>query len=87
MNNLPIIIGSAPSELSFEVFRDKLQDERERVRRGLEYFRAVKFKPKGKKASAVGLTKMLKEAGLNQAQMLKGIELLKKQQLEGGKQK
>ena len=79
MNNLPTIIGLAPSELSFEDFKGKLQNERERVRRGLEYFRAVKFKPKGKKAPALGLTKLLKEAGLNQAQMLKGIELLRQQ--------
>ncbi len=79
MNNLPTIIGLAPSELTFEQFRSKLQDERERIRRGLEYFRTVRMRPKGQKTSAVGISKLMKEAGLSHAQLLKGIELLKQQ--------
>jgi len=84
MDNLPSIIGPAPSELTLETFKLKLIMERERVRRGLEYFRLVKMKPKGRKASAPALTKLLKESGLTQAQLLKGIELLRKQKAEGG---
>ena len=86
MNNLPNIIGLAPSEMSFELFKLKLTGERERVRRGLEYFRLVKMRPKGRKAAAPALTKLLKESGLTQIQLLKGIELLRKQKAqEGGK--
>ena len=82
MDNLVSVIGKAPSELTFEEFKGRLQDERERVRRGLEYFRLVKMKPKGRKASAPALTKLLKESGLSHTEMLKGIELLRKQKAE-----
>jgi hypothetical protein len=82
MNILPTVIGPAPSEMSFEELKLKLTSERERVRRGLDWFREMRFKPKGKKASAVSsLNKIMKESGLTQAQMLKGIELLKQQAL------
>lgn len=82
MNILSTVIGKAPSEMSLEEFKLKLTSERERVRRGLEWFREIRFKPKGKKASASsGLNKLLKESGLTQAQILKGIELLNQQAL------
>ena len=81
MDTLPTIIGKAPSELSMDEFKAKLTLERERVRRGLDWFREVKFKPK-KKKGAPGLGKLMKEAGLSHAEVLKGIELLKQKQLE-----
>lgn len=82
MNILPTVIGKAPSELSLEEFKLKLTSERERVRRGLDWFREIRFKPKGKPTSAAsGLNKLLKASGLTQAEMLKGIELLKQQTL------
>jgi len=81
MNILPTVIGPAPSELSFEDFKLKLTSERERVRRGLDWFREIRFKPKTKKSAAAGLSKLMKESGLTHTEMLKGIELLKQQAL------
>jgi len=38
MNRLVSIIGPAPSELSWTALRQKLQHERERIRRGFEFW-------------------------------------------------
>lgn len=78
MDTLPTVIGPAPSEMTVAEFKTKLLGERERTRRGLEWFRKAKFKPKTKaKQSALSINKMMKDAGLNKAQLLKGFELLK----------
>lgn len=83
MDKLARIIGQAPSEMPLTELRTKLLDERERVRRGLDYFKNVTLrKGKGKKKKATKstqLTALMKEAGLTPAQFLKGIELLKQQ--------
>ena len=78
MDTLPTVIGPAPSEMSSAEFKNKLLTERERVRRGLEWFRKAKFKPKTKaKQQTLSINKMMKDAGVNKAQLLKGFELLK----------
>jgi len=79
MDTLPTVIGPAPSEMSLSDFKDKLLSERERIRKGLEWFRTAKMKPKGKaKQKALGINKMLRDSGLTKAQLLKGFELLTK---------
>lgn len=90
MNNLVRIIGKAPTELSYEELRTKLLVERQRVRRGFDYFRNVIARKKGKrggskKASSGSnqLTSAFQELGLSPAQVLKGLELLKAQKKGG----
>lgn len=82
MDKLVRIIGEAPSEMPLEELRIKLLNERERVRRGLDYFKNVTLrKGKGRKkaAKSTQLNALMAEAGLTPAQFLKGIELLKQQ--------
>ena len=80
MDNLPTVIGKAPSEMTLGEFKAKLSAERDRVRRGLEHWKNVVFsKGKGKKASqATKLSALLAEAGLSPQDMVKGIAMLKK---------
>jgi len=86
MNNLPKIIGKAPSEMTLLEVRTKLLAERERVRRGLSYMRTVKKssrgKGRGKASQATKLNVLMKETGLSPQQLLKGLELLKVQAKE-----
>ena len=84
MNRLPSVIGLAPSELSLEVFKEKLTGERNRVRESLEEFRLRRMgKPKRRTSKAKGIAASLKNAGLSKDDFLKGLELLK--QMEGEK--
>lgn len=83
MDKLVKIIGKAPTEMTYEELRAKLLAERERVRRGLDYFKNVTLQKGKKKVSkAVKLNTLMKEAGLSPQQFLKGIELLKKQKAD-----
>lgn len=79
MNNLPRLIGKAPSELTYQEFKDKLISERARIRRGLDYFREVKYAPKKKKTKAKKISDQLAAAGLTPKQFLAGIKLLEQQ--------
>jgi hypothetical protein len=86
MNNLPSIIGPAPSELSLEALRQKLTTERDRVRRALQFFQSSKHKPSKSlprggslNKTTKGITLAMQEAGLSPAEILKGIALLKKE--------
>lgn len=90
MDHLVKIIGLAPSELTLEDFKKKLVLERDRIRKGLEYFRNVTLQKRGR-AKAKPKTKLnalLAETGLTAKQMLKAIELMKKEkaEAEGGKE-
>lgn len=88
MDNLPKLIGPAPSELSLKDFKTKLTLERDRVRRGLNYFKTIVLGRRGrggkprKASKATQLTALLKEAGLSPQDMLKGIEKLKEMEKE-----
>lgn len=79
MNKLPSVIGLAPSELSLEVFKEKLSGERNRVRESLEEFRLRRMSKstKRKPSKAKGIAASLKNAGLSKDDFLKGLELLK----------
>ena len=81
MDQLPRIIGLAPSELPLGEFKTKLLLERERIRRGLEFFKNVTLRGKGKKAKKISPTKKLKalvaETGLSPEKIVKAIELIK----------
>lgn len=82
------IIGQAPSELSPQELRIKLEQERVRVREALTYFREThNLKPtKTTKKKAKSISKLLKESGLSKEQFLKGLALLKKgEKTDGGK--
>ena len=88
MNHLVKVIGLAPSELPLGEFKIKLKAERDRVRRGLDYFRdtvLLKGKKSKKVAHSTKLTALLKEAGLSPKDMIKGIEMLKKMEAENKK--
>lgn len=82
MDQLPSVIGLAPSELSIGDFKRKLTKERERVRRGLDFFKN-QVMSKGKKKKKVSdqrkLAALFKEANLSPQEFLKGIEKLKQQ--------
>lgn len=80
MNRLPSVIGPAPSELSFEIFKEKLSEERNRVRESLEEFRQRRTKSGRKPAKPKGVLASLKKAGLSKEEFLKGLELLKKEE-------
>ena len=82
MNRLPSVIGPAPSELSFESFREKLSHERDRVRESLEEFRLRGRRPKGRKPPKSSITATLKATGLSKEEFLKGLELLQKMERE-----
>jgi len=51
VDNLITIIGPAPSELSFEALKKKLQTERERMRKAFEFWNSSvgRKPPRGKK--------------------------------------
>jgi len=87
MDNLPSVIGKAPSEMSLGEFKAKLSIERERVRRGLTFWKDnIRRKKGGKKASpGTKLSAILAEAGLSPSEMVKGIEMLRK--MKGEKEK
>lgn len=79
MKQLTYIIGPAPSELSNQALRQRLEEQRERARKAFQYFRESHgLKAKGGK-KAKSITKLLKEASLTKEEFLKGIELLKKE--------
>ena len=81
MNRLPSVIGLAPSELSFEAFKEKLSGERNRVRESLEEFRSRRFGSRGRSArprKPKGIAAVLKASGLSPNDFLKGLEQLKK---------
>ena len=68
MDNLPRVIGKAPSELSPLEFRDRLKGERDRVRREIELFQR-KNVPKSQvakaaKAARSALDTVLKEKNI-----------------------
>jgi len=85
MDRLPSVIGLAPSELSFEAFREKLSRERNRVRESLEEFRQRGRRPRGRRPPKVGnITATLKAMGLSKEEFLKGLELLSKMKEESG---
>ena len=86
MNRLPSVIGPAPSEVSLEIFKEKLKGERNRVRESLEEFRSRRLgSKKGRRApKSKGITASLKKAGLSKEEFLKGLELLK--QMKGGQE-
>ena len=77
MNRLSSVIGPAPSEFSYEAFKEKLVGERNRVRESLEEFRNRKKKP-SPAAKAKGIAASLKKAGLSPADFLKGLEMLQR---------
>lgn len=85
MDKLPYVIGPAPSELPLGEFKTKLSLERERIRRGLEFFKNVTLQKgaKGSKRGKVSPTKKLKalvaETGLSPKEIIKAIELMKKE--------
>lgn len=81
MNRLPSVIGLAPSELSFEAFKEKLTGERNRVRESLEEFRQRRRSPGGgrKPRKPKGIAAVLKASGLSPGDFLKGLEQLKKE--------
>ena len=67
MNNLPRVIGKAPSELSPVEFRKRLTRERDRARREIELFQTnipPKKKAKAAKAIRKELDKLMKAKGL-----------------------
>lgn len=58
MNNLPRVLGPAPSELPFEVFvQTRLRRERSRVARSLELFRSGVVPSWNKKKKSTTTTK------------------------------
>jgi len=80
MDKLRLIIGAAPTEMTLDDLRVKLLEERERVRKGLDFFKNFSQRKGKKKATkATKLDALMKEAGISPAQFLKGIELLKQQ--------
>lgn len=70
MNNLPRVIGKAPSELPPELFRRLLSQERERVRQEIEFFQRKNI-PKTKAAKAVrsSLSELLEKKGISPEQL------------------
>uniref|UniRef100_A0A6M3L0P2 Uncharacterized protein n=1 Tax=viral metagenome TaxID=1070528 RepID=A0A6M3L0P2_9ZZZZ len=79
MNNLPRIIGPAPSELTFEQFCERLSHERDRVRKAIELFRSsVGLSSQTKKPSKTSLNKQLaalmKDLNLTEEEVLKIVE-------------
>lgn len=82
MNKLTRIIGLAPSELTREALKEKLLQERERIRRSFKPHTTTKAKIT-KTTSVKGISTILQEAGLTPAQLIKGLALLKKEK-EGG---
>jgi len=83
MDKLIYIIGEAPSELSLNDLRNKLTDERTRVRTGLNYFRQYTQRRSGTKPKKAGQSTKLKalmsETGLSPKEILRAIEILKQQ--------
>ena len=83
MNKLNRVIGNAPSEMTLDELRIKLTIERTRVRNGLNYFKNVTLRQSGKRVKkathATKLKALMSETGLSPKEVLKAIELLKKQ--------
>lgn len=83
MDKLVHIVGKAPSELTLDELRERLTEERSRVRLGLSYFRQYTLRRSGTKTRKPTQTTKLKvlmeETGLSPKQLLKAIEILKQQ--------
>jgi len=62
MKNLIRVIGPAPSELSLEDFKERLEKERDRVRKEIALYQ-MKHLPSGKKRRVAGKSKVVKEVG------------------------
>lgn len=83
MDKLVHIIGEAPSEMTLNQLREKLTEERSRVRQGLTYFREYTLRRGGRKtkkpSQSTKLKALMSETGLSPKEILKAIEILKQQ--------
>jgi Sec-independent protein translocase protein TatA len=86
MRRLPTIIGDAPSEVDFPDFMKKLGEERRRVRRALEEYRAQASAPIKKKASPRAKVKkkkktkaLAKDKSISIDDLQRAIAILKKE--------
>jgi site-specific recombinase XerC len=93
MDNLARVIGLAPSEMTLEDFLARLKRERKRVSETLQRFKEEPKKslkvPVAKKVGekkeirAAGVTKLMQEHGVTEADLAKYAKMFKEQQGEG----
>ena len=80
MDQLVHIIGLAPSELSLSDLKVRLEEQRSRMRLAFEYFRAPQKTMRAQSPKKESLTKTLRAQGLSMAEILRGLEKLKKKE-------